>query len=57
MSGRLSSEQVATFPGIGNWIARATIKELNANAELDDFAKVQCMVHGDDACEINVEIK
>jgi hypothetical protein len=39
------------------WIANATIKELNRNAELEDFAKVKCMVHGDDVCEINVEIK
>jgi len=39
------------------WIARATIKELNPNAELEDFAKVKCMVHGDDVCEVNVTIK
>ena len=39
------------------WIASATIKELNPNAELEDFARVKCMVHGDDVCEVVLEIR
>jgi len=39
------------------WIARATIKELNPNAELEDFAKAKCMAHGDDVCELTIELK
>lgn len=37
------------------WIARGTLKELNVNAELGDFAKVKCIARGDDICEVIIE--
>lgn len=38
------------------WLSEATIRELNPNAKLRDFSKVRCKVHGDDVCEVGIEI-